>query len=102
VTLVLLQPEPRKFRSVVEIEDGRGKKTEKIIEVNSPSEFGGWKIYQLGYDTAMGRWSNLSTLQLVRDPWLPVVYTGIFLMMAGAAFLFISGKPKQGGVDHVA
>lgn len=102
VTLVLLQPEPRKFRSVVEIEDGGGKKTEKIIEVNSPSEFGGWKIYQLGYDTEMGRWSNLSTLQLVRDPWLPVVYTGIFLMMAGAAFLFISGKPKEGGVDHVA
>jgi hypothetical protein len=50
----------------------------------------------------MGRWSNLSVLELVRDPWLPVVYFGIFLMMGGAAFLFITGKPKIGGTDHVA
>jgi hypothetical protein len=56
----------------------------------------------LSYNTEMGRWSNLSVLELVRDPWLPVVYLGIFLMMGGAAFLFITGKPKNGGTDHVA
>jgi hypothetical protein len=38
----------------------------------------------------------------VRDPWLPAVYTGIFLMMAGAIFLFIFGKQKNGGTEHVA
>jgi hypothetical protein len=50
----------------------------------------------------MGRWSNLSVLELVRYPWLPLVYLGIFLMMAGAGFLFITGKPKNGGKEHVA
>jgi cytochrome c biogenesis protein ResB len=72
------------------------------IEVNRPFHIAGWTIYQLGYDTEMGRWSNLSVLELVRDPWLPVVYLGIFLMIAGAGFLFITGKPKNGGTEHVA
>jgi len=38
----------------------------------------------------------------VKDPWLPVVYLGIFLMMAGALFLFIFGKTTSGGTKHVA
>jgi hypothetical protein len=101
-SLVMLPAEPRKFSSELNIQTKNGKNLMTTIEVNRPFHIAGWTIYQLGYDTEMGRWSNLSVLELVRDPWLPVVYFGIFLMMAGAGFLFITGKPKNGGTEYVA
>ncbi|MBA4410772.1 MAG: hypothetical protein C0397_15275 [Odoribacter sp.] len=101
-SLVMLPAEPRKFSSELNIQTKSGKNITTIIEVNRPYKIDGWTIYQLSYNTEMGRWSNLSVLELVRDPWLPVVYLGIFLMMAGAGFLFITGKPKNGGTEHVA
>lgn len=101
-SLVMLPAEPRKFSSELNIQTKSGKNVTTTIEVNRPFHIDGWTIYQLSYNTEMGRWSNLSVLELVRDPWLPIVYLGIFLMMAGAGFLFITGKPKNGGTDHVA
>ena len=101
-SLVMLSAEPRKFSSELSIQTKTGKQVTTTIEVNQPFHIDGWTIYQLSYNTEMGRWSNLSVLELVRDPWLPVVYFGIFLMMGGAAFLFITGKPKNGGNEHVA
>lgn len=100
-SLVMLPAEPRKFSSELNIQTKNGKNMTTTIEVNRPFKIDGWTIYQLGYDTEMGRWSKLSVLELVRDPWLPVVYLGIFLMMAGAGFLFITGKPKNGGPENV-
>jgi len=101
-SLIMLPAEPKKFSSEVSIITEDGKSQTATIEVNKPFRINGWTIYQLGYNTEMGRWSDLSVLQLVRDPWLPAVYTGIFLMMAGAIFLFVYGKPKNGGTEHVA
>jgi len=101
-SLVMMPAEPRKFSSELNIQTKSGKQVTTTIEVNKPFQIDGWTIYQLGYNTEMGRWSNLSVLELVRDPWLPLVYFGIFLMMAGAGFLFIYGKPKNGGTEHVA
>ena len=40
----------------------------------------------------MGKWSRTSTFELVRDPWLPVVYTGITMMLLGAVYLFAFAK----------
>jgi hypothetical protein len=100
-SLSMLPAEPRKFSSELNIQTREGKQVHTTIEVNRPFTISGWTIYQLGYDTEMGRWSTLSVLELVRDPWLPVVYLGIFLMMAGAGFLFITGKPKNGGPENV-
>jgi len=101
-SLVMLPAEPRKFSSELSIQTQNGKNVQTVIEVNQPFKIDGWEIYQLSYNTEMGRWSDLSVLELVRDPWLPIVYLGIFLMMVGAAFLFITGKPKNGGTDYVA
>lgn len=101
-SLVMLPAEPKKFSSELSIQTKGGKNITTTIEVNRPFKIDGWTIYQLSYDTRLGRWSNLSVLELVRDPWLPVVYFGIFLMMGGAAFLFITGKPKNGGTEDVA
>jgi hypothetical protein len=101
-SLIMLPAEPKKFSSEVSIVTKGSKSLTTMIEVNRPFRINGWTIYQLGYNKEMGRWSENSVLQLVRDPWLPAVYTGIFLMMAGAIFLFVFGKPKNGGVEHVA
>ncbi len=101
-SLVMLPPEPRKFSSELAIQTKNARTVQPSIEVNKPCSLEGWNIYQLGYDTDLGRWSDMSVLELVRDPWLPVVYAGIFMMMAGAGFLFIYGKPKNGGTKHVA
>jgi len=101
-SLVMLPPEPKKFSSKLYIQTKRGENITTTVEVNRPFKIDGWTIYQLGYNTDMGRWSNLSVLELVRDPWLPIVYLGILLMMGGAAFLFVTGKPKNGGTNHVA
>ena len=59
------------------------------IRVNKPLSVRGWKIYQYGYDEAKGGMSDISIFELVRDPWLPYVYLGIFMMLAGAVWLFI-------------
>lgn len=101
-SLVMLPAEPRIFSSELNIQTQSGINVTTTIEVNKPFNIEGWTIYQMSYNTEMGRWSELSVLELVRDPWLPFVFLGIFLMMAGAGFLFITGKPKSGGTEHVA
>ena len=68
---------------------------EACIEVNKPLSIAGWKIYQLSYDETKGKWSRMSVFELVRDPWLPIVYTGILMMIAGAIGLFLSAPVKK-------
>jgi hypothetical protein len=90
--LALSQPDPKKFSSEIEYLTMDGGHDSTTIEVNKPHKIGGWKVYQMGYDTEMGRWSKSSILELVNDPWLPFVYFGIFLMLAGACYIFWVGK----------
>ena len=97
-TLVMAPPEARKFQSQVLVfqKDKKDEIREERIEVNHPISVGGWRIYQVSYDERAGRWSELSVVELISDPWLPVVYTGIFLLIAGGiAFLFqVKGKKE--------
>ena len=89
--VALTKPEPRKFSSNVNIKVS-DKIANHVIEVNLPHKIHGWKVYQMGYDTRMGQWSDLSVLEVVRDPWLPFVYTGFIMLIAGAMYLFWIGK----------
>lgn len=86
---------PKRFASEIQILTKSGKKIETTVDVNKPVEVEGWKIYQYGYDTQMGAMSQTSILELVRDPWLPAVYTGIYMMLAGAVCMFIFGNKKK-------
>lgn len=91
-SVVMTLPEVKKYQSDITIITPE-KTTENIkIEVNKPYTYKGWKLYQSDYETQFGKWSNKSELELVKDPWLPVVYTGIFMMLAGAVYLFWKGK----------
>lgn len=101
VSLVMPEPEPKRFYSDVTVYTESGKTIREVIEVNKPVQVDGWKIYQLGYDESKGRWSDVSVFQLVRDPWLPVVYTGILMMIAGALALFVFQKRKEGVHDKL-
>lgn len=93
-------PEPRKFRSLVTIYTKNGIRADTAIEVNRSVHINGWTIYQLGYDDKMGRWSTLSTLEFVRDPWIPVVYTGLAMLLAGAVYMFwIAGRKRKLKID---
>ena len=86
---------PKRFASDVQILTQSRKNIQATIEVNKPIEVDGWKIYQYGYDTSMGVMSNTSILELVSDPWLPLVYTGIYMMLGGALCMFIFGGRRK-------
>ena len=87
---------PKRFASEIQILTQSGKNIETTVDVNKPYEVDGWKIYQYGYDTQMGAQSQISILELVSDPWLPLVYTGIYMMLAGAVCMFVIGRGVKG------
>jgi len=87
---------PKRFASKIQILTESGKNIETTVDVNKPVEVEGWKIYQYGYDTQMGAMSQTSILEFVRDPWLPLVYTGIYMMLGGAVCMFVFGGRKKG------
>ena len=91
-SLVMPDREPRRYYSDVIIYTESGTKRNETIEVNKPAEIEGWKIYQLSYDETKGRWSDISVFELVSDPWLPVVYVGIIMIMLGAVCMFITAQ----------
>ncbi|HKK60350.1 MAG TPA: cytochrome c biogenesis protein ResB [Salinivirga sp.] len=95
IALAMLKPEPKRYASEVEVFSKNGNRFEEVIEVNKPLRIEGWKVYQTDYDQRFGRWSRLSVLELVRDPWLPVVYVGLFMMIAGAFWLIFQGKTRK-------
>lgn len=94
-SIVMAEREPQRYLSRVEIMTESGRHAEADILVNQPYSIGGWKIYQLNYDTSRGKWSEISVLELVRDPWLPFVYEGIYLMIAGAVLLLFTAQRKK-------
>ena len=88
-----IEEEPRlSFASDVTVYTKRGITVRDTIRVNKPLSVRGWKIYQFSYDEARGKDSDISVFELVRDPWLPLVYLGIFMMLAGALSLFATRK----------
>lgn len=86
---------PKRFASEIKILTMTGKHIQTTVDVNKPYEVDGWKIYQYGYDTQMGAESQISILELVSDPWLPLVYSGIYMMLAGAVCMFVTGGRRK-------
>ena len=97
--LVLTKPEPKKFSSKIKVFTVEKEEYSTVLEVNKPFEVMGWKMYQLSYDERFGKYSTTSTIEFVKDPWLPVVYLGVFMMIAGAIYLFFIGNIKSKNND---
>lgn len=94
-SIVMPDREPRRYSSDVIIYTESGTKCNETIEVNKPAKIEGWNIYQLSYDETKGRWSDISVFELVSDPWLPIVYIGIIMMMLGAVCMFITAQKNN-------
>lgn len=94
-SLIMLYPEPKNYISEIELFLPQGKLSDFLLEVNQPYSHNEWEIYQLSYDDEFGKWSDSSVVELVKDPWLPIIYTGIFLMLAGALYLFWYGRLRK-------
>lgn len=91
-SLIMTSPEAKSYSSGIIIYAKNGEVFSANISVGNPVSFNGWKIYQVGYNEKMGRWSVTSVLELVRDPWLWLVYTGFFMLIAGSIFLIFTGE----------
>ncbi|MBR5061462.1 MAG: cytochrome c biogenesis protein ResB [Prevotella sp.] len=86
---------PKRFASKVQVLTIDGDNIHATIEVNKPLTIDGWKIYQFSYDTSKGAQSQMSIFELVTDPWMPFVYVGIYLMLAGAVLVFVTAQRKK-------
>jgi len=89
--LLMKPPKARLYQSDIIVYTKEGSEVTSAVAVNRPLTVDGWKIYQFGYDETMGKWSSSSIFELVRDPWLPVIYTGLCLLLCGAIFMFLTG-----------
>ncbi len=85
-------PRPKEFLSKLKIHFSHDEKVEAELIVNRPLQILDWKIYQYGYDERMGKWSNISTLELVYDPWLAFIYWGLCMILLGQVHLFFVGR----------
>ncbi|MBP3711830.1 MAG: cytochrome c biogenesis protein ResB [Bacteroidaceae bacterium] len=89
-----IEQAPLRYMSDVTVYTKKGLVVRDTIQVNKPLSVRGWKIYQYSYDETKGAESDISIFEMVRDPWLPYVYLGIFMMLAGAVCLF-RNSPKS-------
>jgi hypothetical protein len=79
----------RSFKSKLQLLEDSNVLVEKTIEVNSPLSFRGYTLYQSGYNPGD---LTQSTLEVVHDPGVPVVYAG-FLSMVSGLILLLCFKP---------
>ncbi len=93
--IVMADGPPKAFRSNVMLIGEGGTRKVETLEVNKPVDMQEWKLYQMGYDEKAGRWSTMSLVEAVRDPWLPAVYLGFFMIMAGNVLYFWKGMKKM-------
>ncbi|HUK81519.1 MAG TPA: cytochrome c biogenesis protein ResB [Verrucomicrobiae bacterium] len=75
----------KSFKSTLDIVEGDAIVKSKTIEVNSPISYKGYTFYQSGYNPED---PSYTSLQVVKDPGVPVVYTGFSLMIVGLFIVF--------------
>jgi hypothetical protein len=75
----------KSFKSTMQLVEGEEVVGERVVEVNSPLRHKGYTFYQSGYNP-----DDLSytSLQVVNDPGVPVVYAGFGLMIVGLFIVF--------------
>jgi len=93
-------PDIKAYKSTLEVLENGVVVQKKVIAVNSPFTHRGYTFYQLSYDPQDLTWSSL---QVVKDPSVPLIYAGFLLMMAGLTVVFCLGpwidgqRRKKGG-----
>lgn len=85
--LGLAPPKPKKYSSEFKLYEPDQEPRTITLVVNKPVRSMGWKLYQVSYDTRKGKWSEYTVIEAVKDPWLPLVYIGFFMLLAGVFLL---------------
>lgn len=90
-TLIRLQPTLKEVSLNVCIQKNE-KQIEKTIAVNKPQNYNGWKIYLYSFNEQKGKQSNTSVIELIKEPWQPIVFLGLGMLILGSLFVFWRGK----------
>ena len=85
--------EAKRYLSRVNIMEEDGVR----IEVNHPARVGSWRVYQVGYDTSKGRWSDTSVLECIRDPWYGAAHVALWLLLVAGVVMFITAGGRRTG-----
>lgn len=80
----------KRYLSRVDVEQMTGERERFDVEVNHPARIGAWRIYQVGYDTARGRWSSVSVLECVKDGWYSAIHIALWLMLSAGVVMFVT------------
>lgn len=79
------------FKSKLKVIEGDKTVLAKVIEVNHPLKYKGYTFYQSTYNPKELNWTGI---EVVKDPGVPLVYTGFALLNIGVIIIFYA-KPKQ-------
>ncbi len=85
----------KRYLSRVDVEQMSGEHQRFDIEVNHPARMGAWRIYQVGYDTARGRWSSVSVLECVKDGWYSAIHIALWLMLSAGVVMFVTAGGRS-------
>ncbi len=91
-------PPVKEYRSRVTITEPGQAPYVRNIRVNHPAYVRGYHIYQMSWGQSQdmyGRPLIYTVLQFIRDPGLPVVYTGFAVLLAGL-LLFVARVLRSG------
>lgn len=75
----------KQFESRLAFLEGGTEKFEKLINVNSPAKYKGYRLYQSGYDPKN---PNFSSIQISKDPSVAFIYAGFAVLMIGLTMAF--------------
>jgi hypothetical protein len=75
----------KSFKSTLELIEGESVVGHRVVEVNSPFSYKGHTFYQSGYNPED---LSYTSLQVVKDPGVVVVYSGFALMITGLFIVF--------------
>lgn len=85
----------KRYLSRVDVEQMSGERQRFDVEVNHPARIGAWRIYQVGYDTARGRWSSVSVLECVKDGWYSAIHIALWLMLSAGVVMFVTAGGRS-------
>ncbi len=93
IAISLSLPEDKKYISYIDLSSKKcgNLKNVKLL-VNKPIKYCGYDIYQQSYQKNPDSNFDISILELVHDPWLPVIYFGLIMLFVGAVLMFWLGK----------
>jgi|GEM_PF-6947001 len=93
--LCMNTPMSKSFHSDVWLTGAEGERHQLNLSVNHPARYGMWHFYQMGYDTERGKWSDISILECVCDPWHVVKQVALWLLLMAALFAVAGKNPPK-------